>query len=156
MSVQQAAQVRDVSTSFRCIGKVALIGLLAHILSSTVHAASLTVTAPGLKVGGSLLVAVFDSEQTWKQRKGAAHTLIVPVDSASPSAVFASLPPGRYALMVFHDLNTDAVLNTSLVGMPKEPYGFSNDARGLFGPPRWSAASFQLNEGDTTVSVRLR
>ena len=46
------------------------------------------------------------------------------------------LAPGQYGAMIFQDLNKDGKMNFNLVGMPLEPYGFSNNSRGLFGPPR--------------------
>lgn len=58
------------------------------------------------------------------------------------------LPAGRYAVAVFHDANGDGKLNTNLVGMPTEAYGFSNDARGVFGPP-------SLNDQLVTVNRNL-
>ena len=32
----------------------------------------------------------------------------------------------------------------NMVGMPTEPWGFSNNAVGNFGPPGWSDISFDL------------
>ena len=65
------------------------------------------------------------------------------------------LAPGRYGLMVFHDKNNDERLNTWPIGMPSEPYGFSNNARGRFGPASWQAASFEVR-GDSVQTLRLR
>ena len=57
--------------------------------------------------------------------------------------------------MVFHDKNNDGRLNTWPIGMPSEPYGFSNNARGRFGPASWQAASFEVR-GDSVQTLRLR
>ena len=48
----------------------------------------------------------------------------------------------RYAVAAFQDENGDGILNSNVVGMPTENYGFSNDARGLFGPPDFDDAAF--------------
>jgi uncharacterized protein (DUF2141 family) len=48
------------------------------------------------------------------------------------------------------------------LGIPKEPYGFSRDARGKFGPPGFEDAAIEVrDEGDgageaTVATVRLR
>jgi len=35
------------------------------------------------------------------------------------------------------------------VGMPVEPYAFSNNANGRFGPAPWKAAVFEAGAGET-------
>ena len=58
---------------------------------------------------------------------------------------------GISAITVFHDVNSNEVLDTSLFGFPKEPYGFSNNARGMFGPPEYEACKIM-----NTTSVQLK
>lgn len=55
---------------------------------------------------------------------------------------FVGLKPGPYAAVVYHDENGDREFNMNAFGMPREGYGFSNDAAALFGPPTFDAASF--------------
>src|SRR5437764_9308992 len=69
--------------------------------------------------------------------------------------VYRNLPAGRYAVSVFHDENGNGKLDTNVVGMPTEPYGFSRDARALMGPPSFADAAFDL-QADTTITVNLR
>ena len=38
-----------------------------------------------------------------------------------------NVKPGNYAIAVFHDLNGNGKLDRNLIGLPSEPYGFSND-----------------------------
>ena len=49
------------------------------------------------------------------------------------------LAPGRYALSAFHNENDNGELDTNLLGVPSEGYGFGNDASAAFGPPRQGA-----------------
>ena len=58
-------------------------------------------------------------------------------------AIFPDLQPGTYAISVMHDSNSNKVLDTNAIGMPKEGFGFSNDAMGRFGPPDFKDASFE-------------
>jgi uncharacterized protein (DUF2141 family) len=125
------------------------------LLPCGLHAATLTLTATGLKPVGNFVLAVFDNEKSWRSNSGPVATSQVPVASDGPTTVVLTLPPGRYAVMAFHDRNADTKLNTSFVGMPTEVYAFSRDARGVFGAPKWEAASFQL-EADTAMPLRLR
>ena len=58
---------------------------------------------------------------------------------------FPGLAPGRYALRVFADENGNGKLDTNLMGMPTERYGFSNDAKGNRAAPGFDAAALQVN-----------
>ena len=70
--------------------------------------------------------------------------------------VFAGLAPGEYAIAAFHDEDRDGDLNTNLLGMPTEGYGFSNEARGTFGPPGFDAAAFTIKAGENRPAVTVR
>ena len=55
-----------------------------------------------------------------------------------------NLQPGTYAVAVYHDLNGNGELDRTTLGPPDEPYGFSNDARGTFGPPKFDKAAIEI------------
>ena len=69
---------------------------------------------------------------------------------------FPGISPGTYAVKVFHDVNDNGVLDTNWIGIPKEPYGFSNDAMGTFGPPSFEQASFKVGAGTNAVRIRMK
>jgi uncharacterized protein (DUF2141 family) len=66
-----------------------------------------------------------------------------------------SLPSGKYAVSCFHDADDNRELTTNFMGIPDEKYGFSNDARGIFGPPDLKDQLFELNE-NKTIKVQLK
>jgi uncharacterized protein (DUF2141 family) len=68
-----------------------------------------------------------------------------PIHDHKAACEFVGLKPGTYAAVVFHDENGDREFNMNAFGMPKEGYGFSNDAAALFGPPKFAAASFNYS-----------
>ncbi|MHA7843746.1 MAG: DUF2141 domain-containing protein [Winogradskyella sp.] len=67
---------------------------------------------------------------------------------------FEGLPEGTYAVSIFHDENDNGTLDSNFVGIPKEDYGCSNDARGFMGPPKWEDAKFDLKT-DKTITIKL-
>ena len=70
-------------------------------------------------------------------------------------ATYPNLPPGKYALSCFHDLNGNGKLDTNWMGIPNEPYGFSNNARPQFRAPKWAEAAFDWNGAGRVISVRV-
>jgi uncharacterized protein (DUF2141 family) len=63
--------------------------------------------------------------------------------------VIKNLKPGKYAYKYFHDENKNDKLDLNWIGMPKEGYGFSNNAKGIFGPPSFNKTIFVI-KGATT------
>ena len=51
-----------------------------------------------------------------------------------------------YAVSVFYDVNNNSELDTGFLGIPKEKVGFSNNAKGRFGPPKFKDVVFKLLE----------
>ncbi|MCY1723310.1 DUF2141 domain-containing protein [Prolixibacteraceae bacterium Z1-6] len=60
-----------------------------------------------------------------------------------------NLKPGNYAFKYFHDENMDEKINTNFMGLPREGYGFSNNAKGKFGPPTFDKMIFEVTHTDT-------
>ena len=60
-----------------------------------------------------------------------------------------NLETGTYAFRYFHDENNDEEINTNFMGIPREGYGFSNNAKGSFGPPSFDKMLFELTKSDT-------
>ncbi len=76
--------------------------------------------------------------------------------AAAPSLRFGftDVPPGTYAVAAFQDLDGDGRLGRTGLGLPTEPYGFSNGA-GRRGRPDFAGAAFRLPEPGTSLRVRL-
>jgi uncharacterized protein (DUF2141 family) len=64
--------------------------------------------------------------------------------------------PDTYAVAVYHDANANHDFDRSAVGLPREGYGFSNDAPSKFGVPSFEAARFKGGASDTTLRIRMR
>ena len=57
-----------------------------------------------------------------------------------------------YAIRYFHDENNNDELDTNFIGIPKEGFGFSNDAFGKFGPKKFKEWLFEVS-GDTDIRM---
>lgn len=104
-----------------------------------------SVRVSGLKNQASTLcVAVFDSAAGFPKSEHSRATTTVPVD-AENEEFSVELPVNQSAaIAVFQDLNGDGKLTKNGFGLPIEPYGFSNNARGLLGPPSFSQAMITI------------
>jgi uncharacterized protein (DUF2141 family) len=120
-----------------------------------VHAADLTVDVAGVKdVKGKVLVAVFSRADDFLKQP--VRTAAVDTQLGKVRVVISDLPPGDYALSVFQDKNSNGQLDTNPVGMPIEPYGFSNDAMGNYGPPSFEQSRVHLPQAGSQITINLR
>lgn len=125
--------------------------LIAAPLAS---ASDLTVTVEGIaKQQGSIMLGLFD-EASYKG-DGAVDGANLTVEGDSVTVTFEGLEPGEYAVRLYHDVNDDGELNTNPFGMPTEPYAFSNDAKGRFGPAKWDDAKFSVEAEGTAHTITM-
>ena len=68
---------------------------------------------------------------------------------------FADVSPGRYAVAAFQDLDGNGTLARTQLGLPLEPYAFSNDA-GRTRRPTFAAAAVDVGEAGRLFNLRLR
>lgn len=69
--------------------------------------------------------------------------------------LFSDLPPGQYAVALFHDENSNAKLDTVL-GIPREGFGFSRNPVVRFGAPRYDQVSIELAPGFTRIRIKVQ
>jgi uncharacterized protein (DUF2141 family) len=89
--------------------------------------------------------------QPGKEFRGVA----VPIANQQATCVFAEVPPGTYAVAVFHAENNETQLQTNFLGQPKEGYGFSRNPSTTFGAPEFNAAAYAYPGGVTSWPVQL-
>jgi uncharacterized protein (DUF2141 family) len=78
------------------------------------------------------------------------------IENGVCTLVLSSLPPGEYAISLLHDENNNLKMDTRLMGIPKEGYGASNDAKVTFGPPKYEDARFVLKGNPETLRIKMR
>lgn len=117
---------------------------------------SLTLVVPGLASDeGKVIIALFDSEEGFEKEGAFVRSAFVEPENRRAVWTFGDLPFGEYAFRLFHDENGNEKLDTNWMKIPKERYGFSNDARGKFGPPSYEAAKFVFDSDGMTIQVKL-
>jgi uncharacterized protein (DUF2141 family) len=78
-----------------------------------------------------------------------------PPRNRKPFASFREIAPGRYAVSVYHDENSNGKLDTNFLGIPREGVGASNNARGHMGSPKFDAAAFPFAGGRLNLTITI-
>jgi uncharacterized protein (DUF2141 family) len=106
---------------------------------------SLRVEILGLKSSNGQILLELSNEKGEK-----ISAFIQTIEENRSVIVIKNLEPGRYSFKYFHDQNKNQILDLNRAGIPKEGFGFSNNAKGTFGPPSFKRTIFVLT-GDTTL-----
>lgn len=105
---------------------------------------------------GNVKIALCNSDENYKNHKAPFIGKSIPINKNIALIEFDDLPIGEYAIKAFHDEDANADLNTNILGIPTEDYGFSNNARGMFGPPSWEDAKFKLSDETKIVEIEIK
>ena len=138
------------------------LGLVLVTLAGVSWGHNITITVENISKAGELHIAIYDSKEAFEQDRGEqggpapgiVDGLILAAKPGTVSYEF-DLPAGTYAIGVFHDVNGNNSLDTNFLGIPKEQYGFGNDATGSFGPPSFNDAAITVSK-DATHTITLR
>ena len=129
--------------------------LLALAISLPCQAADVELYIDNIQeIKGALYWAVFDNEDDYEADTSPVMSAQNRVQAKTLRITLHDLPAGRYAVRLFHDANGNGELDSNMLGIPKEGYGFSNGA-GKFGPASYEDAAVDVND-DSRIDVRLR
>jgi uncharacterized protein (DUF2141 family) len=151
-----------------CALRVLAVVVPLLVLGLPAWAGDLKVTVTGIRsASGSVMIGLYDSAEGFGVAiKHATEAglltdrgrLVGAALRAAPGAqsiIFTQLPPGRYAVIAFHDENDNGRLDESTWGVPTEGYGFSNDAQGFLAAPSFKAAGLTLDAGNRAITISL-
>jgi uncharacterized protein (DUF2141 family) len=148
--------------------RVRWVALFAGLVFAIFPAAALAETSscPGIHVKilnirnstGTVACALFDAPDGFPIEflHYATNIMVIKIRDAQARCDFLDIPPGTYALGVVHDENMNGKLDTKWLGIPREGYGFSNNAKAFLSAPSFSAASFRYDGQDLELTIRLQ
>lgn len=131
-----------------------LLCAMALASGASALAATIEVRVTGVAGGkGKVAVAVCDKATFLKDCK---YSATAPARDGENVIAVKDVPAGTWAVLAYQDENDNGQLDRNVIGIPKENYGFSRDARGKFGPPSFEDAAFAVNGETASAAVRLR
>jgi uncharacterized protein (DUF2141 family) len=125
------------------------------------------VTAPGARAGdlvvevqdvrgpGEIFLALFNSADAWPDDDKAFREKKGPAQKGTVRIVIPDIPPGRYAIGLFHDENGNGELDKNFIGIPREGYGLSNNVRPRFSTPSFEDVAFDVPPEGCTTTIRI-
>ncbi|MDD2549984.1 MAG: DUF2141 domain-containing protein [Bacteroidales bacterium] len=103
---------------------------------------------------GDIRIGVFNTSDKFLTQGSTFKNYKIAVKNAVETIIIDDLPKGEYAFLLYHDKNADGKMNRNFLGIPKEPFGFSNNVKPQFAKPTFEECMFFLKE-DLVLQVKL-
>lgn len=102
---------------------------------------------------GHVYISLFNTESSFLNN--GYKSVMSKIENNRCTVTFKNVPNGIYAISFFHDENENKKMDSNFMGIPKEDYGCSNNARGFMGPPKWEDAKFEVKNKPITQTITL-
>lgn len=129
--------------------------LCALVSSANTYATDLTVNIKGARTDKGVVIVTLHNKKDGFPGKNAISEKKMKIKKGKAKVVFKDVKPGEYAVALVHDEDGDGKMKTSLIGIPKEGFGTSKNVKPKFGPPKYSAAKFDLTEEAKALSITV-
>jgi uncharacterized protein (DUF2141 family) len=109
-----------------------------------------------LPAGGIIRLGVYDRARYPDDNSTPVASANVPAVAGETTVTFHNIPPGIYAIEAFQDVNANNEMDTSWLGLPQEPFGFSRDAVPFLSKPSFDDVKFTLAAGENAQVLHLQ
>ena len=132
-----------------------LVGCLFGAISAQADESRLIVTLKDVRDStGQIRASIYREPETFRKEDRAVAVVSVPAQKGDLKLAFMALPPGRYAIMAYHDADSDNKLGLRFGMFPTEGYGLSNNPK-VIGPPKFADSAFDLSGPETSIEIKL-
>jgi uncharacterized protein (DUF2141 family) len=117
---------------------------------------SLTVIVENLKSSDApVIVGVYGPDNKFLDTNDQLNSYKFIPHSKTLVAKISDLKYGDLAMALYQDLDNDGEIDKDVIGIPKEPYAFSNNFRPRIKKPSFTDCKFSYSEKRDTISISL-
>jgi len=137
--------------------------LLSFLTMLEIQASELVINLSDQKKAGTLMLAIYNNAEAFegsviKEKRsevGVFKGLELYLEPKDSMRLSIEIPDGEYAIAFFIDANGNKKLDKNFLGIPKEQFGFSNNAMGTLSAPSFEQAKFKV-AGNTVQNIKLK
>lgn len=125
------------------------------VLCASANAAKLSIELVDVaKATGTINIQLVDQAAFDGKGQTTARKQVKVSSTANVSLAFEDIKPGKYAVMVMHDENDNGKLDSNILGIPKEGYGFSNNPR-VMRQPTFDESMIEIKDADVAITINV-
>lgn len=135
---------------------LAILGTLPALAAGPAHAATLTIRVENVVPGGILRLGLYDQAGYPNDDAKPVASADVPAVTGETVIVLHNVPTGTFAIQAYQDVNSNGKIDTTWVGLPTEPFGFSRDAVPFLSKPSFDEVKFTIVAGENSQTLHLQ
>lgn len=159
-SLSKAAVCRPALSGFLLAWLVLATGLVQPAQAAEVNTvtptATLTIHIENVGEGGMVRLGLYDEINYPDDKSKPVASADVKAVAGETVITLRDVPPGVYAIEIYQDVNCNDRMDTTWLGLPLEPYGFSRDAHPVLSKPPFSRVKFTLAAGEQSQILHLQ
>ncbi|MDA9340087.1 DUF2141 domain-containing protein [Polaribacter sp.] len=130
--------------------------LVVVIISITniITAQNKTITATVLNISSDKGIVKFALYNKTNFRLKPLQSEIGNIENGKTTITFKEVAGGEYAIVCYHDKNSNDKMDFQPNGMPLEAYGASNNVMN-FGPPKFDDAKFTVVDKNVSLEIKF-
>lgn len=106
---------------------------------------------------GSIRMAVYNNEKSFPSESQSFRGAFLSLKPGINTQLSCDqLPFGTYAVAVYHDVNNNGKMDKNALGIPTEPYAFSNNVKVKWRAPKFREAAFSFSAPQQEIVVVLK
>lgn len=129
---------------------------LSSAFAAEPASATLIIHVRGVESGGLVRLGLYDEASYPDDESTPVASADVPAIAGETVIILRGVRPGTYAIETYQDINGNDKMDTSWLGLPLEPYGFSRDATPFLSKPSFSRVKFTLHAGEQSQTLHLQ
>ena len=103
-----------------------------------------------------VLLGLYGTENEFLNEKDTLKNyMFKPAGKNVITAEINDLEYGQYAFALFQDMDNDGKISRNFLGIPKDPYGFSNSFKPRLKAPSFNDCCFDYSEDQTTQEIEM-
>jgi uncharacterized protein (DUF2141 family) len=154
MQTNSSTQIRN-RPILRLTTHALLLGVMFGALPAQADESRLLVTLKDVADNtGNLRASIYREPDSFRKEALALEVVTIPAQKGNIQLAFKALPPGHYAIMAYHDADSDGKLGLRFGMFPTEGYGLSNNPK-VMGPPKFADSAFDVTGPETSIEIKL-
>lgn len=128
---------------------VVFLSTLPYLYSASIHVTITNVKEPK----GEVIIYLFKGSEGFMAPDSARGIVKIEASDYEKGHTFCDLETGEYVVILHHDKDRNGKMK-SILGVPREGFGFSRNYRPKTRAPKFNEVKFAV-EGDTTIEIKM-
>ena len=133
---------------------VSILVVVIISITNVITAQNKTITATVLNISSDKGIVKFALYNKTNFRLKPLQSETGKIENGKTTITFKEVVSGVYAIVCYHDKNSNDKMDFQPNGMPLEAFGASNNVM-TFAPPTFEGSKFLLSNEDVTINIKF-